>query len=272
MASPLYHPRPRPPGIYRAARALRRASALALVLIIVFVGIVAYSAVQVVKTRPSVGSSTVALESNDTIGITTSFHLTNPGMFTIQQFALHFRVLNGTEALLLDSTAGPVDIASGSNESLPVALYIPMTAAGMSLLTQSQSLDWNVWGNASYAYLFSVSVDISTQKAWGAPFDNLTATVGAPEMVNGSESVPVTIAFSDDASFADAGALEYQVVPPTGPDCAQGAFSMNVPPDSPYSNTQYAALASGCNPSGGQVDSEFVGSGFGVSLPPEAIP
>jgi hypothetical protein len=272
VASPLYHPRPRPPGIYRAARALRRASALALVLIIVFVGIVAYSAVQVVKTRPSVGSSAVALESNDTVGISTSFHLSNPSMFSIQQFALHFRLMNGTGLPLLSSTAGPIDVPGGSNATLPVELYIPLTEAGTSLLTQNQYLEWDVWGNASYAYLFWVSVDISTQKSWGAPFDNLTAAVGAPAMVNGSESVPVTVTFSNDASFADAGALEYQVVPATGPDCAQGSFLLNVPPDSPYSNTQDVTLASGCNPAGGEVESEFVGSGFSVPLPPEAIP
>ena len=272
MASLLYRPPPRPPGIYRAARALRRASTLALVLIIVFVGVVAYSAVQVAKTQPRVGASTVGFESNDTVGISTSLSLSNPTFFTIQQMGLQFRILNGTGLLLVASTAGPVNIAAGANETLPVALYVPITAAGASLLTQNQYLQWYVWGNASYAYLFSVSVGIATQRSWGAPFANLRVIIGTPSMVNGSFAVPVTLTFTNDASFTDAGALDFQVVPTSGPNCAQGAFVLNVPSDTPYSDTQNIALASGCNPAGGHVAAQFVGSGFSLSLPPEPIP
>jgi hypothetical protein len=82
----------------------------------------------------------------------------------------------------------------------------------------------------------------------------------------------VTIAFSDDASFADVGSLTYQVVPPSGPDCSQGAFALNVPSETDYEETQNVALAAGCNPSGGHVSAEFVGSGFTIPLPSEPIP
>jgi len=245
---------------------------IALVLIIVFVGIVVYSAVQVVKSQPRVGASTAGFESNGTIGITTSFSLNNPTYFTIQQFGLQFRILNETGVLLVASGAGPVNIPAGVNQTVPIALYVPLTEAGTSLLTENQNLSWNVWGNASYAYLFSVSVDISTQRSWGAPFDALNATVGTPLIVNGSEAIPVTLSFSNDASFTVAGAIDFQVVPASGPNCAQGSFVLNVPSGSPFAQTDNVALRSGCDPSGGHVNAQFVGSGFTVSLPSEPIP
>jgi hypothetical protein len=272
VASPLYPKRPSPPGIYRLARALRRLSTIILVLIIVFVAVVAYSAVQVVKAHPSVGTSTYTVEPNETVGVFTSFSLTNPTYFAIQQFGLQFRIANASNVLLVDSSAGPITIAAGASTTVPVDLYVPLTAAGTSLLTQDQYLQWDVWGNASYAYLFSVSIGVETQRSWGAPFNNLTVQVGTPAIVNGSEAIPVTLAFSNDANFADDGSLTYQVVPASGPDCSHGAFVLNVPPDTGYEETQNVALASGCNPSGGHVDAQFVGSGFTVSLPPEPIP
>ncbi|MGB6442590.1 MAG: hypothetical protein WBF81_04760, partial [Thermoplasmata archaeon] len=210
MASPLYRRPPRPPGIYRAARALRRASVVALVLVLVYVGIVAYSAVQIVRSAPRVGPVTTAFESNGTIGITTAFLLSNPGFFSIQQFALHFRILNGSGDLVVASTVGPKPIAASSQQSLPVALFLPLAGQGASLLTQNQYLDWEVWGNASYGYLFTVSVNVSTERSWGAPFANLSVSVGAPMMVGGMEMVPVTLSFSNDATFADTGDLNVE--------------------------------------------------------------
>jgi hypothetical protein len=247
-------------------------STILLVVIILFVAFVAYSAVQVAKTAPRVGTSSYALESNDTVGITTSFTLSNPSYLPIQQFGLEFRVLNGTGTPLISSAVGPTTIAGGSSTVLPVALYVPFSSGGASLLTENQYLEWDVWGNATYGYLFSISIGVETQKAWGAPFDNLSVTVGPPGMVNGSEAIPVTVTFSNDANFADAGDLNFQVVPTSGPDCAHGTFLMNVPGGSPYSNTQDVPIMSGCNPAGGHVDAEFVGGGASVSLPPEPIP
>jgi len=272
VASPLYHKPPIPPGIYRAARALRRISTILLVFVIVFVAIVAYSGVQIVKAKPSVGTSTTELEPNDTVAVTTSFSLTNPTYFAIHDFALHFLIVNASGTPLLDTTAGPDSVPAGGSTVLPIDLYLPVTASATSLLTENQYLDWYVWGNASYAYLFTVSVGVATERSWGAPFDNLTADVGAPFMANGALVVPVTISFTDDANFADVGNLDFQVVPPAGADCAQGGFVLNVPAGQPYDQTQDVGIAPGCDPAGGHVASEFVVNGATIPLPPEPIP
>lgn len=272
MASPWYRPPPRPPGIYRAARALRRLSTILLILLVVFVLFVAYSAVQIARTAPREGPASYALEANDTVGITTSFMLTNPSLLPIQNFGLEFRVLNGTGVPLIHSAVRPTSIAARSSVALPVALYIPFSLGGASLLTQNQYLQWDVWGNATYGYLFTVSLEVETQKAWGAPFDNVSIAVGAPGIVNGSEAIPVTLAFSNDANFADAGNLDFQVVPTAGPNCAEGSFVLNVPSGNPYANTEDVPIRTGCDPAGGHVAAEFVGPGFSVSLPSEPIP
>jgi len=243
-----------------------------LLLVILYVGVVAYSAVQVVKTAPGVGADTVQLESNDTVGILTSFTLTNPGLFPIQQFALHFRILNGSDIPLFSSTVSSGSIAARASSVLPIDLYVPLTTAGTSLLTENQYLQWNVWGNATYGYLFPVSIGVQTARSWGAPFDNLSAEIGTPGAANGSETIPVTVTFSNDASFADAGTLVFQVVPVAGSTCAEGSFVMNVPPGDPYSSTEQVPIASGCDFLGGHVTAEFVGSGYTVPFPPEAIP
>jgi hypothetical protein len=277
VASPIYHQPPAPPGIYRAARALRRLSTIVLVLIIVFVAVVAYSALQVVKTHPRVGTSTEGYEPNDTVGISTSLTLSNPTYFAIQQFALEFRIVNDSGVTLVDSTTGAATIAAGASETIPINLYVPITASDASLLTENQYLQWDVWGNASYAYLFAVSIGVETNRSWGAPFDDLAVTVGTPMMTGGTVEVPVTLSFANDATFADTGDLNFQLVPTAGPDCAQGSFALNVPAqgngnDNNYDQTQNVALATGCNPAGGYVSAEFVGDGFVVPFTPEPIP
>lgn len=272
MASPLYHKPPVPPGIYRAARALRRISTIVLVLVIVFVAVVAYSAVQVVKSKPAVGTSTTAIEPNGTVGVETSFSLSNPTYFAIQHFALHFLILNASDVPLVDTTAGPDSIPAGGNTVVPIDLYLPISASSTGLLTENQYLDWNVWGNASYAYLFTVSIGVATERFWGAPFDNLTVVVGTPFVANGVDEIPVTVSFANDASFADDGALDFQVVPAAGADCASGAFPLNVPAGTPYDDTQDVGIATGCDPSGGHIASQFAVNGATIPLPSEAIP
>ena len=61
-------------------------SVIVLVLVLLFVGFVAYSAVQVVKSAPRVGPVSMAMEANGTVGIDTSFTISNPSYFTIQKF------------------------------------------------------------------------------------------------------------------------------------------------------------------------------------------
>jgi hypothetical protein len=272
MSSPLARPRPRPPGIYRAARALRRLAVVVLVLTIVFVAFVAYSAVQVVKSRPQVGSSSVALEPNGTVGFLTSFSLTNPTYLPIQSFSLQLLIVNDTGVLLLDQASPATTIGSQASAVVPVDFFLPLSTGDASLLTVDQYLQWNVWGNATYGYLFPVSIGVQTERSWGAPFDNLTISVGTPVDMDGTLVVPVQLSFANDASFTDDGTVEFQVVSSGGTTCGSGSFPIDTPPNTSYSMMQNVPVTTGCNPSGGQVEAQYLESGTSIPLPPQAIP
>jgi hypothetical protein len=272
MSSPLARPRPRPPGIYRAARALRRAALIALVLTIVFVGIVAYSAVQIVHSRPQVGNSSSALEPNGTVGYSTSFTLNNPTFFAIQSFQLKVRIANGSGGLLVNDATPPTTISAGGTSYVPFTFFLPLSAGTASLLTVDQYLDWNIWGNATYGYLFPVSIGVTTERSWGAPFANLSVGVGTPTTINGTLEVPVQLSFVNDASFADVGTIDFEVVSSGGMTCSTGSFSIDVPGGQPYSMTQDVPIAAGCNPSGGQVNAQYLEGGTSIMLPSEPIP
>ena len=273
MSSPLApKPRPRPPGIYRAARALRRIGLIVFVLTIVFVAILAFSAFQIVKSHPHVGTSSVLLEPNGTVGYVTSISLSNPTFFPIQSFALSFRILNDSGGLLLTDSTPVTTVGAQSSVDVPIAVYLPLSGSDESLLTVDQYLRWDIWGNATYGYLFPVSLGVDTNRSWGAPFDNLTISVGTPMTVGGTLEVPISVAFSNDAGFADVGSLEFTVRSSGGATCATGAYDLNVPANSPYMSTQNVPLAGGCDPSGGTIDAQYLEGGTSIPLPPQAVP
>jgi hypothetical protein len=272
MSSPLARPRPRPPGIYRAARALRRAAVIVLVLTVVFVAFVGYSAVQIVHSRPQVGNSSTTLEPNGSVAYSTSFTLNNPTYFAIQSFQLQVRIANTSGAVLVDDATPATTVPAGATSYVPFTFYLPLSSGTTSLLTVDQYLDWNVWGNASYGYLFPVSIGVSTERSWGAPFANLSVRVGTPFMMNGTLEVPIELSFVDNANFADMGTVNFQVVSSGGATCSTGSFSIDVPGGQAYSMMQNAAIASGCNPSGGNVNSQYFQNGASIPLPSEAIP
>jgi hypothetical protein len=272
MSSPLARPRPRPPGIYRAARALRRAAVVVLVLTIVFVGFVAYSAVQIIRDRPQVGNSSSAIQSNGSVAYSTSFTLNNPTYFAIQSFQLEVRIANASGDLLVDDATPATTVSAGGTSYVPFTFYLPLNSGTTSLLTVDQQLHWDVWGNATYGYLFPVSIGVSTERSWGAPFANLSVTVGTPFMEGGTLEVPVQLSFENDADFADVGTVNFEVVSSGGATCSTGSFAIDVPSGQQYAMTQNFAVAGGCNPSGGHVNAQYLENGDSIPLPSEPIP
>src|SRR5208282_929363 len=139
--------------------------------------------------------------------------LSNPGLYPIQGFELTARIATDTEVFLGKLGVGPTDIAPASTGTFPIALYLPLSglAAATSLLTQDQYLHVNAWGNATYAFLFPLSVALTENRSWGAPFEDFQATVGTPSGGGGSITVPVTVTFSNHASFAESGVLAFTI-------------------------------------------------------------
>ncbi len=264
----------RPPPIYRLARALRWISTIALVALIIFAGTVVYSAVQVARSSAQSRGLSASFAANGTVEVGGSFTLSNPGIYPIDGFKLTARVANSSGVNLGQIGVGPANIAAFSTGVFPIALYLPVTASGptASLLTVDQYLRVNAWGNATYAYLFPLSIELSENRSWGAPFEGFEASVGTPSGGGGTITIPVTVTFSNHASFSDTGTLTFLIESAAQVDCGGGSFSIAVPPGNLYDQTQDVTLSSGCSPSGGQILSTYSTGGTPISLPPEAIP
>jgi hypothetical protein len=271
----LRFPRSRtPPPLYWVARLLRRLSVVVLVVILVFLGTVAYSAVRLVQSSPQTGGYVASFGSNDTVAVTGSLELSNPGFYPVAGFTLGLRILNDSGAFLGTLRAGPVTLAPGGTTAFPIALYLPIAAgsAAESLLVTDQYLTVGIWGNTTYAYLFPISVHFTQTKLWGAPFSNLKVTAGAPTFMGGSLVIPITVTFTNDATFTEFGSLNFEVVQANGLGCGGGSFSLNVPPGTLFDQTQNVGISTSCSTAGGHVSSTFVSGGTTVPLPSEPLP
>ena len=263
-----------PPGIYRAARAFRVASAIVFVLIVLFAVSVGYSAYEVARSSIQSHGLSASFAPNGTVEIGGSFTLSNPGFYPIQGFELTARIANASGVFLGELATGPTTVPPSSNQSFPIALYLPVSQNGpaTSLLTVDQYLNVDAWANATYAYLFPISVSLAETRSWGAPFEGLTVTVGAPTVGAGGVTVPVTVSFSNHASFPQDGAFDFVIESSGFATCGSGSIPVDVPPGGYFDQTQNVALSSGCSPAGGQVLSTYLMGTTPVPLPAEAIP
>ena len=270
VGTPIPHRR-RPPPLYRHARTLRRVSTVVLVVILLLVAFEVFSATQVIRTKPGTGNFSAQFEPNDTLGISGSFTLGNAGYLPISGFSLHFRLLTANLVFLGATGAGPVDLAAGGNSTFPVSLFVPLraTPVALSLLTEDQYLTVHVWANATYGYLFPVSLSIADNKSWGAPFSNYQLTVGAP---NPNGSVPVTLSFQNQATFAEEGAVYFVINSTAGPTCGSGSFPISVPPQGQYQSSQPVAIAPGCDLAGASVTVVYLSNGVAIPLPSQVLP
>ncbi len=274
MAATVLPTHSHPPGIYRLARAFRWLSTLVVVVLILYAGTVVYSAYEVARSSPQSHGFTAMFAPNGTVEIEGSFSLSNPGFYPIQSFSLTARVTNASGVFLGDLKVGPTEIAPSSTGVFPLAVYLPVTAgsAAASLLTEDQYLGLDAWGNATYAYVFPLSVTLSETRSWGAPFEGFSATAGTPTGGPGGITVPVTITFTNDASFTEDGTLAITIASSGGTACGGTSFPIDVPPGNLYDQTESVSLAAGCSPAGGSVLSTYTSEGTTIVLPPEAIP
>lgn len=263
-----------PPRIYRAARALRWVGVIVIILLVVYAGTVAYSAYEAAHATIESRSLTGVLVANGAIEVSGSFTLSNPGIYPIGALELAVHVANNSGVHLVSVTVGPDTVLGGSTGLFPFTFSLPITAssAAESLLFQDQYLEVRAWANVTYAYLFPLSVALSEIRSWGAPFEGFRATPGSPSYQNGSVTVPVTVTWSNHASFAEDGGISFEIQAPGGADCGGGSFTVNVPPGQLYNATQPVTLSSGCNPIGGELLTSFSIDGSTTSFPPEPIP
>jgi hypothetical protein len=274
MSTPVFYQPRRPPPLYRLARALRRASIIVLLLLILFTVSVVYSTAQLTKSASKVSSFSAAFASNGTVVLSGSLTLNNPGFYPIQGLSIHVRVVNASGIFLGAFGFGPVTLPSQGSTQYPVTLYLPVSPSspGTSLLIRTQYINVSVWGNATFGYLFPATVTFQENRSWGAPFDNLAITVSTPTLTNGTVVVPVKVSFDNEASFTEAGVIDLSAVATNGTVCGTASFTLNVDPNQQFSQSQPVTLRAGCSPAGGNLDVQYVTPSATISLPSEPIP
>ena len=274
MGSPFVRQVRRPPLRYRLARAFQRVALVVLVVLALYLSTVAYSAFELVQSSPRSGSYSAGFASNASIAVQGDFTLTNPGFYPVAGLTLELRLENSTGAFLGVVRSGSVTIAPRATASFPISVYVPVspTSAAASLLVTDQYLTVGVWGNATYAYLFPVSIHFDQNRSWGAPFSNFRASVGAPVGGGGALTVPITITYTNHAVLTEYGSLSLALIASNDTSCGSTSFSLNVPPGGFFDQTENATLAPGCSVSGGTAVATYVAGGATIPLPPEPIP
>jgi hypothetical protein len=265
------------PALYRASRYVSLAATLVALLLVLYVGLVIYSASQI---KPGSGGGT-GIEQNVTSAgfeLTAVVNFSNPGFLPITKVHLSSVVeLPNGGGILARGTSPNISIAPGSVGRVPLTMVVPFASdpSASMLLTQDAQLPSAVFANVSLSGLFSIRVEIPTNISWGAPFANLTLTPGAPTNVNGSVVVPLSLSFNDHASFPVGGVLSLTLEGTGGSNCDVAAtpFTISASSHGSDSSSSQVTAPAGCSfPKGTPVSGTFSSSSWSANLPPETLP
>lgn len=272
--------RPRPPALYRAARAIRRISAVLLVLVLIFAGVATYSGVKFAQgvqqgSSQQIGGFTSQFTANQTLELSAHYPINNSGLLPVNGLSIALAVRNSFGVLLTQGSTRGVQIASGASASIPFALALSVSnsSPAVSLLVTDQTLAIFIWANVTYAYLFPVQLSFQQSYGWGAPFHGLSTTFGNPFILpNGTVGVNSTLSFSDHLDMTLQGNLELRLDSSGGSTCGLLSYPMDLHDGVDFQSTQTAYLAPGCNPLGGTVRGVFIGPTYSFALPNQVIP
>lgn len=268
---------PHRPALYRASGYISLAATVVALLLVLYVGLVIYSASQI---RPGSGGGT-AIQQNvtsDGFELTAAVNFSNPGFLPIDQVRLSSVVdLPGHGGLLAQGSSPNVTAAPGTVAKVPLVMVIPFSAgsAGQMLLTHDAMLPAAVFANVSFARLFAVRIEIPTNISWGAPLADLNITPGTPTVTNGTEELPLELSFDDHAPFPVAGTAAVTVVGSGGAGCTATAAPFTLAAASHGSDSSASQLSApaGCTFGAGDLlTGSFTSSAWSAPLPPETLP
>jgi hypothetical protein len=255
-------------------RALRVTTWVVLIAFGLYLGFAGYSAVTLAPS--GTGSGQFALLPDGTITIVTMVNLSNPGFFAFTGLSIASTIAQPNSSLpWLHSSSAEVNLPAGgvAHPTLRFSLDISHLGAETGLLVHDTSLNETDYLNGTYANFVGFNVVANESLAWGAPFDGLSGSVGAPvPESNGTVGVQVKISFTNDAPFAVDGVLQAVLLSAGGASCAQGNLPLYAAPHAGAQITQTFYLPSGCSVAGGTFEPTFISPGFVVPLPSEPIP
>jgi hypothetical protein len=270
----------RPSALYRLAQVLRVLAILALVFIVLFLATVAFSAVQlgegVAKQEGSLHHSESAEIVGTAILVNVTFPIPNQGYYNIRGLTLVAIFSNQTiqSAPLAVTTGGPASIPGHGEGNLSLLTSFDMAnPAGPFLLLNDAEIQGTLWLNASYAAIIPVNLEVGFDYHWGAPFANLSYSIGAPNPEsNATVAIPVTIYFEDHTpGLALNGIVSVVVTQPNGTVCTRQSFPVEIH-RGPVTQTETFYSPETCSLVGDTITSTFMAPGIDISLPTETVP
>jgi hypothetical protein len=273
---------PRPSALYRLAQVLRILAVVALVALVLFLATVAFSAVQlgegIAKQSGSVQHSTAATLVNSDVLVNVTFPLPNQGYYNVHDLTLEAIFTNTTiqATPLARASGGPTNIPGHGQGSVSLlTAFDTADPAGLFLLQHDAELQGTLFLNATYAEIIPVNLVVAFNYHWGAPFANLSYTVGTPKLEpNQTVAVPVTIFFENHTpGLSLAGYIMVVVTEPSGTVCSRQTFPADSHPG-PVTLTATLYMPDTCSVSGDTISSVFTSPGpppFSVTLPSETL-
>ncbi|MFZ0699755.1 MAG: hypothetical protein WAN74_06175 [Thermoplasmata archaeon] len=263
--------RSRPPRLVRVTKIVKRASLVVFVLFILYLATVAYSfgsVAQGLHTNGGSNQGTAEFTGTSTITSTQLLNVSNRGLYPLNLGA--GVLIYTTSGIVLGQGSAPsLGISSGGSGQLALVASVSVSpgSPGQALLTNSETLEFGIWVNATLGLvlLVPVSVHLVQNQSWGAPFMDAAVTASVAE---GEASV--TFAFENNASFSLAGLLAFQLLATGGASCGSGSFGVSTPSGQSFDQT--AQVPTSC---AGLTGDSFVatlsggvGSPYSVQLPP----
>ncbi|HZY70507.1 MAG TPA: hypothetical protein VFF67_05970 [Thermoplasmata archaeon] len=265
----------RPPPMYRVARALRRAGLLALVVILVFLGSALASALSLRPSSASAGAVHVAPAGNDLFRVSVAVNLSNPTFYSLSNVKLEARIAFPNGSLLAHGFSPSVDVAPGTTGEVPLRFLVNLSdiPGAATMLTHDLELPSYLRLSATYATLFGIGVNASSNVSWGAPFANLNVTPTPPVLLsNGTLAESAHVAFDDHANYAVVGTFVLTLRAPGGATCGAAAIPLNVPGHGSYASSPTIYARAACASGGVDLLATFTGPTLSLTLPPTTVP
>lgn len=222
------------------------------------------------------GTQFTEVLTNAGLQISVELNFSNPGFLPIQGVHLGAVIDGpGNGSRIANGSSPDVEIPAGAVGVIPMTILIPLgpNSPVIPLLTKNAQLPTEVFANVTLSSLFAVDVGISTNISWGAPFGGLSLTPGIPSSANGSTTIPFTLSFSNNASFADTGQVSLVVHGSNGCTATLPTVSLNVDSHSNYQSIQSVTVPNSCaTATWSSISGEYTSSTWSSPLPTENLP
>ncbi|MEM0128873.1 MAG: hypothetical protein QXG65_01730 [Thermoplasmata archaeon] len=257
------HP-PREPGLLRLRRRLFRVATVVGVVLVVYLGLVTYSATQLGVSPPSSIPTTPAL-AGESLVMATEVNLTNAGILPITGVSVTTLARSASDPASVGVLrASLADLGPGARATLPVGLAVTVApdTPGQALLVENTTLTALGWLNATLGYGIPISISFvpGGTIVWTAPFSGYSVHVAS------GNPAPTTLSFYNGLSIPWSGALTLRLVSANGTGCGTATVALSAGAHGAVQRTVSIALQPAtCLPA--EAASSLTGSGYSWTLP-----